>query len=373
MYHRLKRILLLAAVLLSSGLGWRSLHTQRVPAPLHLPPQQQVATLHATVGVHTRLSGLGDEALIERTLAQIREMGASTIVELFPWAYVQPQSPNGYDWQGADMVIRHARRQGLTVIARLDIVPQWARPPGSNDRRLEPEHYADYAAYVAAFAQRYAPDVRYLQIWNEPNLRFEWGDRAPDPAAYAALLRAVYPAVKAVAPDTQIVFAGLAPGGPTGPIDPGTLSVNDLEYVEAALAAGAPFDVMAVHAYGGTAPALEDPAPERVNFRRVELVHARLEQAGRSVPIVITEGGWNDHPRWLGAVSPPERVRYTLDAYAYAEAHWPWLLATCLWQFSLPQRAYSYADNYTFVSDDGSPKAIYYAVQDWARHNRREQ
>lgn len=362
----IKRMPHILTTLLLLWLSFAQLRAQRVPPPLNLPPQQQVETAHPTVGVHTRLAGL-DEATIERTLAQVREMGATTIVDLFPWAWIQPRSPHAYDWAGSDMLVAHAHRQGLEVIARLDFVPAWARPANRNDRFIDPERYPDYARFVAAFAARYAPQgVRVLQIWNEPNLRFEWGDRAPDPGAYAALLKAVYPAVKAAAPEAVVMLAGLSPGGPSGPVDPNTLSVNDLQYLDSVLAAGAPFDAVAVHAYGGKAPAEQAPDPDVVNFRRAELVYDRLDAAGRDVPIYITEGGWNDHPRWVGAVTPPERVRYTVAAYAQAE-RWPWLRATCLWQFSLPALSYTYVDNFTFVSPDGAPKAIYYAVRRWAR------
>ncbi|MBA3470646.1 MAG: hypothetical protein H0T53_13495 [Herpetosiphonaceae bacterium] len=363
----MRRWPLVGGLLLLGWLAFGQLAAQRTPTPLHLPPQQQVQTLHPTVGVHTRLTGL-DEATIERTLIQVREMGATTIIDLFPWAMVQPRSPHAFDWAGTDAVIEHAQRQGLQVIARLDFVPAWARPKSTNDRYLDPDFYAAYARYVAAFAARYVPKgVRVLQIWNEPNLRFEWGDRAPDPQAYAELLKVVYPAVKAVAPEALVTAAGLSPGGPSGPIDPSTLSVNDLQYLDVLLAAAAPFDAVAVHAYGGRAPADQGPAPELVNFRRTELIHQRLVAAGRDVPIYITEGGWNDHPRWVGAVTPPERVRYTLEGYAWAEDNWPWLAATCLWQFATPWQSYNYIDNYTFVAPDGTPKAIYYAIQQWTQ------
>ena len=359
----------IAFCLICAMVGWLALvqvQAQRVPAALNLPAQQSVQTLHPTVGVHTRLNGQ-DEATIERTLRQVREMGATTIVDLFPWAWVQPRSPHAFEWAGTDMLIEHANRQGLQVIARLDFVPTWARPTNTNDRYLDPDHYHDYARFVAAFAQRYAPKgVHVLQIWNEPNLRFEWGDRAPDPAAYAELLHVVYPLVKAAAPDAVVMAAGLSPGGPTGTIDPNTLSVNDLQFLDAVLAAHAPFDAVAVHAYGGKAPADQAPNADVVNFRRTEIIHERLLAAGRDVPIYITEGGWNDHPRWVGAVTPPERVRYTLAAYAQAE-RWPWLRATCLWQFATPWQSYNYVDNFTFVAPDGTPKAIYYAVQQWTQ------
>ncbi len=196
----------LALVALALGLA-----APRTVPPLHLPPPQTVQTINPKIGVHTRLTGTGDEAAMDRQLAAVREMGASWVVDLFPWAYVQPQSPATFDWRGADLLVAHAEQQGLQIIARLDIVPQWARPPQTSDRLLLPERYADYARYAAAFAARY-PSVRHLVIWNEPNLNFEWGQRAPDPTAYAALLNVVYPAVKAANPAALVLAGGLSPG-----------------------------------------------------------------------------------------------------------------------------------------------------------------
>ncbi|KPV51138.1 hypothetical protein SE17_22935, partial [Kouleothrix aurantiaca] len=88
---RLVVLLCIAAVLASQ------LYTQRGPRPLHLPAQQQVATNNPKIGIHTRMAGTGDEAAIQRTFAQVREMGAPWAVELFPWAYAQPRSRYGYD------------------------------------------------------------------------------------------------------------------------------------------------------------------------------------------------------------------------------------------------------------------------------------
>lgn len=339
----------------------------RLPRALDLPAQQRVVTANPLIGVHTRLTGVGDEAYIRRSLEQVRELGAPWIVELFPWAYVQPRSRYGYDWAGADMVIEHARRQGLQVVARLDLVPAWARPPGSTDRQLDPEHYADYAAYVAAFAQRYGPlGVRHLQIWNEPNLRFEWGERPPDPGAYAALLKVVYPAVKAVAPDAIIIAGALSPGAS---LEGGQARMDDMQYLASLYdaKAGPFFDMWAVHAYGGQEPPEAPPAPEKVNFRRIELVRALMDQFGDGHKrIIVTEGGYNDHPRWSAAVRPADRVRWTIATYEQARRY-PWLEAVALWQFSTPFATRSYPDAWNFVAPDGTPRSVYLAVRDYAR------
>jgi polysaccharide biosynthesis protein PslG len=337
----------------------------RAPRALHLPPQQTVATTNAKLGIHTRLTGVGDEAYIRRSLEQVREMGAGWIVDLFPWAYVQPRSRYGYDWAGADMVVQHARRQGLTIVARLDIVPEWARPPDSSDRYLDEAHYDDYAAYVVAFLERYRPlGVRHVIIWNEPNLAFEWGRRTPDPVAYTALLKAVYPRVKAAVPDAVVIAGGLSPGPDIG--DNAEVRMGDLRYISELYAAGAQpyFDMWAVHNYGAQVGPEAPPYPEEVNFRRIEVVRDLLAYYGDGEKkLIITEGGWNDNPRWSAAVRPADRLRWTVAAYRMAEA-WPWLEAMCLWQFGTPWQARTYQDNWNFAASDGTPKAIYWAVRE---------
>jgi hypothetical protein len=358
------RLLLVAAILVIAATATQ-FWSLRAPRTLHLPEQQTVQTTNPRVGIHTRLTGVGDEAYIRRTLEQVREMGATYVVDLFPWAYVQPRSRYGYDWNGADMVVKHARRQGLTVIARLDIVPQWARPRDSSDRYLDERHYVDYASYVVAFLERYRPEgVRHVIIWNEPNLAFEWGRRTPDPAAYAALLKAVYPRVKAAVPDAVVIAGALSPGGNLG--DNAEVRLDDLIYTQRLYEAGAApyFDMWAVHTYGAQEEPRARPAPEVVNFRRIEVVRQLLVALGDGEKrLIITEGGWNDHPRWSAAVRPADRLRWTVEAYRMAE-EWPWLEAMALWQFSTPWQARTYQDNWNFVAADGTPKAIYWAVRE---------
>jgi hypothetical protein len=358
------RLRLVIPALLLAALLALQFWALRTPSTLHLPAQQQVETNNPKIGVHTRLAGVGDEAYVARTLAQVREMGAGWVVELFPWAYAQPRSRYGYDWAGFDMVVQHAERQGLTVVARLDLVPQWARPGDSSDRFLDPEHYVDYANYVAAFLRRYRQHgLRHVIVWNEPNLTFEWGRRRPDPAAYAALLKEVYPRAKAAAPDAVVIAAGLAPLPDPGD---GSAGMNDIAFLNGLYAAGAApfFDMLAAHSYGMRSAPDTPPDPAAITFRRVELLRDVMRAHGDGAKqIIITEGGWNDSARWANAVLPSRRVRWTLEAYAMAR-RWDWLAAMCLWQFATPWSTHTYQDNWSFVAPDGTPKAIYWAVRE---------
>lgn len=363
---KLAHILRLLAILVLIAIASTEFLSLRAQTSLHLPEQQQVETINPKIGVHTRLAGVPDEQYIKQTLQQVREMGASWIVELFPWSYAQPRSRYGYDWNGADMIIQHAQRQGLQVVARIDIVPQWARPEGTTDRYLDPEHYVDYADFVVAFLERYHPlGLRHVIIWNEPNLSLEWGRRKPDPEAYTELLKVVYPKVKAAFPDAVVIAGALSPQPDLADNDE---RMSDLLYTERMLQAGAGeyFDMWGVHTYGAKNPPEAEPAADLISYRRFEIIQQLLAKYGHGdKPQIITEGGWNDSVRWTASVLPSQRLRWTVEAYDMA-LDYDWLTAVALWQFNLPDPTYTYHDNWTFVASDGTPKAIYWAIREYA-------
>lgn len=338
------------------------------PAP-HLitpGPPQTVQTNHPILGVHTRLTDEVEEWKIQRSLELVREMGAPWIVEFFPWAYYHG-ADGGFAWGQPDRIVTHATAQGLTIIARLGLTPDWARPPDTPLTYLDDSAYADFAAYAAAFAARYQGRVDYLIVGNEPNLSYEWGYRPTTPEDYVNLLRIVYPAVKAANPEMQVLAGALAPtlepeGSPWG--------LNDLVYLQGMYDAGAAdyFDGLAVHTYGLTFPPEAEPGPDLLNFRRVELVREVMEANGDAAKrIYITETGWNDHPRWTRAVRPAQRIQYTLDALAYAEANWPYVKMMAIWAFRLPAPERSYMDYFTLVTPEFVKKPIYEALRAYAQ------
>lgn len=334
------------------------------PAPLLVTPgpPQSVSTQHPVTGVHTRLTDEVEEWKIKRSLEMVRQMGAPWIVEFFPWAYYHARD-GGIAWQHPDMVVRHAAAQGLQVIARIGLTPQWARPEETPLTYLDESAYDDFATFAAAFAARYRGQVNYLIVGNEPNLSYEWGYRQTSPADYVALLRTVYPAVKAANPDITVLGGALAPtleppGSPWG--------LNDLLYLQGMYDAGAApyFDALAVHTYGLTFPPDAEPHPDILNFRRVELVRdVMLANDDEATPIFITESGWNDHPRWTRAVRPGQRISYTIDALRYAEENWPYVELVAIWAFRFPAPTSSYMDYYTLVTPEFIRKPIYTAIQ----------
>jgi hypothetical protein len=363
-HSTIRRIGAIVAVLLVIGwIGWQLYIAYVVNVPLG--PQRTVRANNAKIGIHTRLTDEVEPWKIKRSFEMVREMGAPWVVEYFPWAYAEP-SPGTYDWRHHDLVIDHATRQGLTVIARLGFVPEWARPKETTPLYLDDAHLPAFADFAAKFAERYQDKIHYIIIWNEPNLSLEWGYAPVDPQRYVTMLRTVYPAIKAANPDVQVLAGALAPTlAPPGSPD----GMNDLAYLRALYAGGGAdyFDILALHAYGWYSEPDEPPAPDVVNFRRAELLRqVMIDHGDGKKSAMITEGGWNDHPRWTRAVRPGQRIQYTIRAYELAQEQWPWLDAVCFWAFRYPWDAKSYQDYFTFVSGDFEPKPIYQEVQQYA-------
>lgn len=349
--------------------GWRFLGIafmlallQPSPTPITFGSPQTVVTTAPILGVHTRLTDEVEEWKIQRTLQMVREMGASWIVEFFPWAYYQSED-GSVAWEHPDLVIGHAKANGLKVIARLGYTPEWARPPDSPLTYLDRNAYDDFAIFAALFAERYKDSVDYIIIGNEPNLSFEWGYRQTSPRDYVELLAAVYPAIKRADPEMIILAGALAPT-----IEPegSPWATNDLVYLQGMYDAGAAeyFDGLAVHAYGLTFPADAEPGPEILNFRRIELVRqVMVENGDEATPIYVTETGWNDHPRWTMAVKPGQRIQYTIDALEYARENWPYVEALAIWAFRYPAPTRSYPDYFTLVTPEFVTKPIYDALK----------
>jgi polysaccharide biosynthesis protein PslG len=348
------------------ALLWLLLIHLAAPRPRVILDSPQHVEAINSVCVHTRLIDEVEEWVIQRSLQLVREMGADTIVEFFPWAYIESQQ-GVYDWQQADRIMRHAENQGIKVIARLGYVPAWARlQENSTLNYLPDESFDDFGRFVATFAERYAGTVEQIIIWNEPNLAFEWGYRPVNPQDYVRLLQAVYPLAKAANPNLMILAGALAPtmepvGSPNG--------LQDTLYLERMYQAGAAnyFDALAVHTYGFAMPPQAEPAPNLLNFRRAEMLFEIMQRYGDAdKPVYITESGWNDNPRWVLAVRPSQRVQYTIDAFRYAKANWPQVNRLCIWAFRYPLPTLSYPDNFTLVTTDFEIKPIYDAIRAYA-------
>ncbi|HLA45303.1 MAG TPA: hypothetical protein VJZ27_17780, partial [Aggregatilineales bacterium] len=336
---------------------------------IHIGEPQTVETTDEHICMHTRVTDEVDEGKIQHTFIMVREMGAAWVTEYLPWAYIETR-PGEYDWTHPDRILKHIENQGIIPIIRLGFVPDWLRPEANdqytNANYLTEEAIQHYVDFVAAFVERYQGRVNYIIIWNEPNLNLEWSREGANPVEYTDLLKRAYEAAHAANPDIVVLGGALAP---TTEPPQGTGGWNDIDFLNEMYRAGAApyFDALAAHVYGFTEPPQAEPGYNRLNFRRMELLREVMVRHGDAAkPIYITEAGWNDHPRWIHAVRPGQRIAYTLDAYDYLSKNWNYVKTLCLWAFRYPAPTNSYPDYFTFVSARFDPRPIYEVLKAYA-------
>jgi polysaccharide biosynthesis protein PslG len=184
--------------------------------------------------------------------------------------------------QTADDAVDAARAHGLQVLATLLSTPRWANH--GRGPNVAPSNPADYAWIAGWVAGHFAGRVSAWELWNEEDNTFVWNP--PDPAAYAALVRAADPTIKAADPAATVVLGGV--------------SYNDVGYLASLYADGIHgyFDVVATHPYEGNAdapPATPDDGTEYTPTH-VAAVHELMVQHGDgNLPIWFTEFGWASH------------------------------------------------------------------------------
>jgi hypothetical protein len=110
-----------------------------------------------------------------------------------------------------DNVTSAAQLDGIEVIASV-------LNAGANTAPLTAADQADFAAYTADLVTE-VPAILHVIVGNEPNLNLYWlpqfdadgGDAAA--TAYESLLATTYDAVKAAAPDVEVIGGGVSPRG----------------------------------------------------------------------------------------------------------------------------------------------------------------
>lgn len=297
-------------------------------------------------------------ALLGRTDAELAweldgivAAGAAWIRVDFDWWKIQPYA-GSWDWAVTDHVVTEARARGLQVLGMVGYTPPWARPAGTTDKH-PPSNPADYANFARGVAEHYAPmGVHTFEIWNEPNMSMFF-QPVPSPSKYTALLKAAYPAIKAVDPGATVISGGLSPA----PDSPSGQQIAPVTFLEGVYAAGGRgfFDAVGHHpsnyphmpltyqpdyndnAFGGVTPVLHQTMVDNGDGAK------RIWATEMGAPTVQN-------------MTPDYVARYLEEAYMAWES----------WSYTGPLFWYSYRDawyepgeveaNFGLVRTDGTPK-----------------
>lgn len=349
--------------------------TAPAPAPAPAPAAPSLAWKGAQVHV---MWDAGTEAEVDRQVGLLASMGANTARVDVAWASLQESGPTSWSsWyvQRLDTFVAKANAKGITPLITLDETPCWASSAPETltqgctgrywDRRTQdwaPTDAGDFARAAAWVAKRYAGKIAALELWNEPNyddygtvnLRTE-SVGTTKAVAYARMVEAAYPAVKAVAPSVPVLA--------------GALSYADTGFYNALVAAGMKsYDGFSVHPYtdGRSPDAVGSAEWRKVDFSAgmVAFRAAMVAKGQGAKPLWITEAGWtNCTASSMMCVSETEQAAWTARSVTIARS-WPWLKA--YYSYTLldggTDRTYS-EDNFGLIRTTGAAKPVYGALK----------
>jgi hypothetical protein len=339
-------------------------------------------------GINVFLEQEAEEWKREQAVRMIAEAGFHWIRQEFPWEDIEIHGKDDFEdrrhephrsaWEKYDHIVGLTEQYGLEIVPRLSNPPAWSRAlTDTVGTYAPPDDVADWGDYVYAVVSRYRGRVRTYQLWNEPNIYPEWGERPVDPAGYTRLLCEGYQRAKEADPDVVIVGGALAPTVSFHPGPGPALGVSDFVFLQRMYDAGAGdcFDILAVNDYMlWSGPTDRRMRPTNINFSRpIYIRDIMVANGDADKPIWISEMNANAVPNdpaipdfgAYGQVTPEQQARYAVLAYQRAMEEWPWVGVVNFWFFKRPSDAERNQAWYYFrmVEPDFSPLPVYEAMK----------
>jgi hypothetical protein len=331
------------------------------------PSAVQVPGLSA----HLMWSGLS-AAERDHQFALLASAGARITRVDVGWSSLEQSAKGAYEeWylDRLDGVVYSAEQYGIDLLLTFTDSPCWASSApellkqGCTDgwwdrgvQRYPPVNAQDYADALAFLVRRYGDRVAGWEIWNEPNIDFYFKS-ADQPADYARIVRAAYPAAKAADPSTTVIA--------------GSLAESPAPFVEALFehGIGGHFDAFSLHPYSGDASPLdplEDFWIKNSFVRGVPSVRNVLLRHGEDKPIWLTEFGWHtatirDVTTWKNGVGEETQARYIEQSLLQVK-QWPYVPVAIIYE--LQDESADRADrnsNFGLLRYDGTFKPAFEA------------
>ncbi len=254
------------------------------------------------------------------TAERLAELGADWVrYNGIRWDEVEP-NPGERNWRALQQVeaeLRAIRASGAEPMVIVRSAPQWARTLADSPcGPIRPDALPTFAAFLSDLVARYSQppySVRFWELGNEPDAPFQliggqspfgcWGDEADNEsyggAAYAAMLQAAYPAIKAADPQAQVILGGLLLDCDPERLLPNGQPCRAGRFFEGVLRAGGGdfFDIVAYHAYGYFTRD-RDADRDLPNWRarggatlgRLDYLRSLMARYGYAKPVIMNEG-----------------------------------------------------------------------------------
>ncbi len=170
--------------------------------------------------VHTGQTGL--------VLDKVRELGFNWVKQQVEWRVFEP-NPGEIALGELHTIVNEAGARGINVLFSVVNAPPWAREPGFDPNVGGPPGDPNtYANFVGRLAGEFCGSaLKAIEVWNEQNLHYEWGNRPLNPGDYMNLLRPAYGAIKRACPSMLVISGAPTPAGSNPP-----WAMDDFAYLE---------------------------------------------------------------------------------------------------------------------------------------------
>ena len=176
-----------------------------------------------------------------QVMQKTSEMGFGWVKQQIEWKVFE-QNQGQYDWGSMQGIIDAANNAGISLLFSVVNAPPWAREGGFEPNVGGPPADPNtFARFLGAMAGKYCgSSLKAIEVWNEQNLHYEWGNLPLDPGKYVALLRPAYTEIKRACPSMLVISGALTPAASNGAPQSrgGIAAMDDFEYLEKMFQAG---------------------------------------------------------------------------------------------------------------------------------------
>jgi hypothetical protein len=307
-------------------------------------------------GIEVILGGLSNATV----RARADELNATWVrINGLRWNEIQPTEGGGYNMAALatlDSDLRAARDLGMQATVIVHGAPPWAQTvTGSACGPIRTDALDDFAKFMGDMVTRYSYspyNVTYWELGNEPDATLSVGGTPPPPygcwgdpnvpdyngAAYAAMLAAAYPAIKAADANAKVILGGLLYACVPGVVCDAGAQYQPSTFLDGILKAGggAYFDIFAFHSYPYWNDAPNQNRDWELNDARwkpyggillgkLSFIRATLAEYGlQQKPIIMNEGALLCYER-DPACGPngffEDKASYTIRLYARSSAN----------------------------------------------------
>lgn len=294
-----------------------------------------------------------------QVMSLVQGMGFNWVKQQVEWKVFEG-SEGAIDYGSLDGIVNAANGAGISLLFSVVNAPDWAREPGFDPSvGGPPQDPQKFANFLGALAGKYCgSSVKAIEVWNEQNLHYEWGNKPLNAGEYVALLAPSYAAIKGACPSMYVISGALTPAGN----NPGK-AVDDFTYLEQMFQAGMNnyIDGVGAHPSGYNVPASAtweeacaaiqvsgnsfngacDSPHHSWSFRStMEGYRNIMNVYGASdKKIWPTEFGWaaggafNPAYRYADDNSYEEQAEWTVEAYQMMK-NWGWVGPAFLWNLN---------------------------------------